>query len=244
MYIIAESAMSSIPKNVSSAGKSRIKFEACLQTAGDINRNKRRYSRGVLEEGIEKITPRISEGSFLGELDHPIDINPIRQTTVLYKAASHRILETGWDGNKLVGVVETLRTPNGQILKNLAEDGIPVGFSFRGMGDLKPVSESGLQINDVVGPIHCVTWDAVSYPSHTAARLIKMTESVIGQMYNNVGIGCESLSESISQIIHDFQGIQEHEDLICTAEGICYIPSEFDKLVEQRVINLVAKYEV
>lgn len=244
MYIISEtSVVSNTPQNIRKL-KGRIRFEACLQTHGDINRNKRRYGKSILDEGISKISERMTTGTFLGELDHPIDTNPVRQTTVLYKAASHRIMETGWDGNKLIGVVESLRTPNGTILKNLAEDGIPVGFSFRGMGDLRAVNESGSQVFEVVGPLHCITWDSVSFPSHEAARLIKITEGVVHEMHQNVGMGCQSLNESLSRILHDFKGINEDEEtgMICTNEGICYIPNEFDKLVEQRVINLVDKF--
>ena len=52
----------------------------------------------------------------IGELDHPISDNPIRQTTVLYKETSHIITEYGWEGNLLKGVVETTPyTENGRI---------------------------------------------------------------------------------------------------------------------------------
>jgi len=244
MYIISETTMTSVPQKTQRIKNGNLRFEACIQTADDINRNKRRYRRDVLEEGINSIRPRLQEGSFIGELDHPIDTNPVRQTTTLYKEASHRFMEMGWDGNKLIGIVETLRTPNGSILSNLAEDGLPIGFSFRGMGDVRPVSESGMNVMEVQGPIHCVTWDAVSYPSHSEARLIKITESVVRQIHESVGMGCRNLTESMSPIIHDLNEIEEHDGLICTESGVCYLPSHFDQLVEQRVIDLVDKFRL
>ncbi len=246
MYIFVESTtMTTVPQNTSSSKRNgNLRFEACIQTAGDINRNKRRYSRPLLGESVDRIMPRVHDGSFVGEMDHPVDTNPVRQTTCLYKECSHRFVEMGWDGNKLIAVVECLRTPNGNILRNLAEDGIPVGFSFRGMGDLRMVNEGGKQVNEVVGPLHTVTWDAVSYPSHAQATMIKITEGVVRQIHSNVGIGCQSLSESMSCIIHDANNINENDDLICTSEGVCYLPNQFDKLVEQRVITLVSKFEV
>jgi len=144
---------------------------------------------------------------------------------VLYKEAAHQFCEMGWDGNKLVAVIETLRTPNGEILKNLAEDGIPIGFSFRGMGDLKQVMEGGRPVYEVLGPLHVVTWDAVSYPSHKDAKLIEITESV-------------------TRVIHESTGLCECNGMVCTSEGYCYFPSDFDRLVEQRIIKLQNKYSL
>jgi hypothetical protein len=242
MFIIAETTMSGIPQKIRKGKNNNLRFEACIQTADDINRNRRRYPKDLLENGIAAIRPRIQAGNFLSELDHPLSREPSRQTTVLYKEASHRFMDMGWDGNRLVAVVECLRTPNGQILSNLAEDGLPVGFSLRAMGDLKLVTESGSQYHEVVGPLHCVAWDSVSYPSHAQATLIKITEGVVRKIHEGVGLGCNSLNESMSAILHESTGIVEDDNLICTAEGVCYLPSHFDQLVEQRVIDLVDKF--
>ena len=235
--IVENELVRSIPKNIKKTKNGNLRMECILQTVGDINRNKRRYSRELMEEGLGKIDDRLREGSFLGELDHPIDRNPTRQVSVLYKEASHRILECTWDGNKLVGIVENLRTPNGIILRNLAEDGVPIGFSFRGMGDLRPMSEAGISFNEVVGPIHVVTWDAVSYPSHAQAKMIRITEGVYGELST-----AAKKMKKISTTLHESVGIRECNGLICTMEGVCYLPNDFDKLVEQKVIGLIKRY--
>lgn len=294
MYIISESPfVSNVAKNIKKLKGERIRFEACLQTAGELNRNKRRYSKELLESGIAKVKPRIQEGSFLGELDHPIDKNPVRQITVLYKEASHRIQDIGWDGNKLIGVLESLRTPNGNILKNLAEDGIPIGFSFRGMGDLREIREGTKTGFEVVGPLHVVTWDSVTHPSHSEAKLIKITEEVIRDINNYISecsvggmlvppssyhhsnrgwrrdggvasrdkyrretmgyggsrgsVGTRILSENyggvgVNRVVVDEEDLTECDGMICTKEGICYFPNDFDRLVEQRLIELRKKY--
>lgn len=224
-FIIVESGgISSIPTNIKK-GRDKIRCEVCLQTANDVNRNKRRYRKELIEGALAKLQERIGEGSLLGELDHPIDRNPVRQVTVLYKEASHRFMETGWDGNKLISVIETLRTPNGTILKNLAEDGIPVGYSFRGMGDLRQVNEGGQIFFEVQDPLHAITWDAVSYPSHLQAKTIKITESVANTLFESVGF-------------------IEESGYIKTEDGIIYFPNDFDKLVEQRVIDLTDKFKI
>jgi len=224
MYIFAEAATTMIiPKKIKELKEGILRLLVGLQTGNDVNRNRRRYATPLLKEGVASISDRVTEGGFLGELDHPIDKDPVRQVTVLYKEASHKFCEMGWDGNKLVAVIETLRTPNGEILKNLAEDKIPIGFSFRGMGDLKPVTENGQSIYEVVGPLHVVTWDAVTYPSHSAAKLIEITENV-------------------TRTIHESAGLCESNGMVCTSEGYCYFPNDFDRLVEQRIIRLQDKY--
>lgn len=227
MYIITEAPMiRAIPKKLKNLKEGRIRLKACLQTGDVINRNKRRYSKNLIEGGVANVNPRVKEGSLLGELDHPVTQgnNVARQCTVLFKEASHKFCEIGWEGNKLVSVMETLRTPNGNILKNLAEDGVPVGFSFRGMGDLKQVMENGNTFFEVGPPLHVVTWDAVSYPSHDGANLIEITEGV-------------------TRMIHESAGVCEINGLVCTAEGHCYFPDDFDRLVEKRIIRLTEKFQ-
>jgi len=227
MYIISEApSVRTIPKKLKSLKEGKIRLKVGLQTGDVINRNRRRYGKGLLESGVKSVGDRVKEGSFLGELDHPTDkASASRQITVLYKEASHKFCEMGWEGNKLVSVIDTLRTPNGTILKNLAEDGVPVGFSFRGMGDLKQINEGGKTFFDVQPPLHVITWDAVSYPSHEGARLIEITESV-------------------TKIIYETTGISESNGMICTEDGHCYFPNDFDTLVEKRIIKLVNKFKI
>lgn len=244
MYIICENEiMRSVPKNIKPVSKGeRVRMECVLQTVGDVNRNRRRYSKELIESGLSDIKDMIKENSFLGELDHPIDKNPNRQLTVQYKDVSHLIREYGWDGNKLVAVVETLRTPNGTILKNLAEDGIPVGFSFRGMGDIRRSMVEGKECFDVTGPLKVVTWDAVTNPSHKQARMIRITEGMKAEL--STAMIAESnkfLTESVCGKNMKTKMFEEN-GMVCTSDGICYLPNDFDRLVEQKVIRLQKKF--
>jgi len=212
-------------KNVKTKKNGRCRMECCLQTANCWNRNNRFYSDSILKEGINRITNRVKENSLLGELDHPLDSNPVRQLTVLYKCVSHEFKELGWDGNKLIGIIETVRTPNGDILKNLAEDGVRIGFSMRGMGDLqKGITEKGRPGYIVQGPLNIITYDSVSFPSHAEAQIIKITESVMS-----------TLQES-------YVGFDSIDGMIQTEDGFCYFPNDFDRMVEERIIKLKDKY--
>jgi hypothetical protein len=251
MYILQDDTnIRAIPRRIKSfKSKPYIQMECILQTANELNRNKRSYDKQTLQESINKIMPRIKGKEFVGELDHPVSKDPGRQLTVLYKECSHVITELGWDGNSLIGVLETTNTPNGQILKGLAEQGIPVGFSYRGMGDLRPTLENGQQTFKVVGPLHTVTWDSVSFPSHPTARMTRISEGV-GYNNNNFDKNASAdpikVTDQISKMIFesiDLSTITENRNnYICTENGVCYLPNDFDKLVELRKKHLLGLF--
>jgi len=244
MYIIQEqTGITSIPKNIKKIKNGRIRFESILQSAGDFNRNRRRYGKNLINESMQddRVTDRIDNGIMFGELDHPLSENPVRATTVLFKEIAHRIVEFGWDGNVLKGILESLRTPNGQILQNLAEDGIPIGFSFRGGGDLREVLHEGHKAFEVVGPLSMITYDAVTRPSHSQALFTPLTEGAVGQINKHASSHKVALTESY---MHNIKGIKEARGLIITQEGVTYEMNDFDKLVETRVISLREKFEI
>ena len=54
----------------------------------------------------------------MGELDHP------ESSVVNLKNVSHTVTEMHWQGDDLVGTVEVLTTPNGNILRELFRNGI------------------------------------------------------------------------------------------------------------------------
>ena len=233
MFLIREGTTVSTPKKVKKYGD-KIRMEVILQTVNEINRNKRRYPKALLQESINGVMDRIKEGSFLGELDHPINANPSRQVTVWYKEASHKIKELGWDSNKLVGIIETLvATRNGRTLRDLViRDNIPIGFSYRAIGDQKLVTEGGKQFYEIKGPLVTITWDSVSHPSHASARIVRVTEDVY---------------RDVHQEARNFFGeevrIFEENGMICTSEGVCYLPNSFDQLVEKRVIRITDRFK-
>ncbi len=256
MYILQDMTdLVTIPRKIKKpVNKPYIRMECVLQTAGDFNRNGRTYSKQTLQESIDKIMDRVKDKSFLGELDHPISKNPSRQLTVLYKEASHVIVDLGWEGNSLVGVLESLNTPKGQILKGLAEQSIPVGFSYRGMGDLRPVLEGGKQKFSVVGPLHTVTWDSVSFPSHATAKMRRISEGVDVSFNTNENkaydlnkySGIMEVTNDISTMVLESIDIntitKSSNGYICTESGVCYLPNDYDYLVEKRKKYLMGKF--
>jgi len=96
----------------------------------------------------------------MGELDHP------ESSVVNLQNVSHNIKDMHWEGDNLLGEVEVLGTPSGNILKELFKAGIKLGISSRGMGSVETVSEAnGDQVTQVQPDFELIAFDFVSNPS-------------------------------------------------------------------------------
>jgi hypothetical protein len=147
--------------------KGIIRFKGKFQEAEAINKNKRMYPFGVLDENVQRLKEVVGKRGLVGELDHPTD------SIIHFKDASHVITNLWWEGNVLMGEGEVLSTPHGRVLKALLNDGVRVGISSRGVGNGK-VNEDGIL---VIGESYrLITFDAVADPSTFAA----FQEKVIG----------------------------------------------------------------
>lgn len=131
--------------------------EGLMQVAGDSNGNGRIYSREILEREATKFKNTfIKQGNPFGELDHPD--SPI----VSVKYVSHAITDLWWEGNNLMGRVEVLNTPTGNIVKEILKAGYVIGISSRGTGSVTDLPDGRSIVND---DFDLVTWDFVSNPS-------------------------------------------------------------------------------
>lgn len=187
-------------------------FRCTIQTADDINANRRMYPRFVLESGMQNCGSRMRSRAFLSELDHPIPMggqfDQIRQTTVQLKEVSHIIRDYDWKGNHLVAEMETTSTPNGAILRGLLEDKSGIGFSMRGLAELERLQEYNL----VKGPLTIIAFDAVSQPSHKAAVV------------------------NFNEMRFESTMLTENAGMVCV-DGRCFLPDYFDRLVESKVVS-------
>ena len=144
-----------------------------LQRAESKNQNGRIYPKETLmREASNYAGTFIKERRALGELDHP-DSSVVNLNNV-----SHNILDMNWAGNDLIGRVEVLGTPSGNILKELFKSGIRLGISSRGMGSVKEVMREGSQTLEVQPDFELVAFDFVSNPSTHGAFLSPVNESV------------------------------------------------------------------
>ena len=132
-----------------------------LQRAEAKNQNGRIYPREILQREAKKYHEEfIKQRRAMGELDHP------ESSVVNLQNVSHNISEMNWEGDNLLGTVEVLGTPSGNILKELFKAGIKLGISSRGMGSVETVSEAdGDQVTQVQPDFELIAFDFVSNPS-------------------------------------------------------------------------------
>ena len=157
--------------------------EGRLQTAETKNGNGRYYPREILEREVKNyIDGPVKENRALGELDHP------DSSIINLKNVSHNIKFIKWDGDDVIGTIEILPTPSGNILTELFRNGITVGVSSRGMGSLKPSSDGVQEVQD---DFELLCWDFVSTPSTPGAYVHPISEGldssvVIPSNYNKI----------------------------------------------------------
>lgn len=132
------------PKNI---------FMKGIFVQGDVrNQNGRIYPYSEIRNAVESINERIrQDGSVVGESEHPEGLN------INIDRISH-VIEGMWmDGANGEGKLRILPTPCGQVIRTLLEEGIKLGVSSRGEGQ---VDAAGYVSNFSI-----VTVDVVVNPS-------------------------------------------------------------------------------
>jgi hypothetical protein len=144
--------------------------EGILATAEVKNGNGRYYPKSIWTREIDKYMDSVKNSRALGELDHP------ESTVINLKNVSHNIKDLWWDGDYIMGKIEILPTPSGNILKALIDNGIQVGVSSRGMGSVKQMGET-LEVQD---DFELLCWDFVSTPSNPGSWMhpSRLNESI------------------------------------------------------------------
>ena len=150
-----------------------------LQRANSENQNGRIYPKEILVRvAIKYRDTFVRERRAMGELDHP------ESSVVNLANVSHNIKDMAWNNDDLVGTVEVLPTPAGNILKELFKSNIKLGISSRGMGSvetIKEADEDGKQTVAVQPDFELIAFDFVSNPSTQGAFLHPTNEGVINE---------------------------------------------------------------
>lgn len=150
----------------------RVIVSGVLQRANAKNQNGRVYPKDILAREVAQYAKvQIAENRALGELDHP------ESSVVNLQNVSHNIRKVWWSGDDVMGEVEVLGTPSGNILKELLKAGIKLGISSRGLGSVKEVNEETGTVA-VQDDFELVCWDFVSNPSTHGAFMAPVNESV------------------------------------------------------------------
>lgn len=179
----------------------RLIVSGVLQRAGAKNQNGRIYPMPILQREAKKYTDTfIKERRALGELDHP------DSAVVNLGNVSHNVLEMRFDGNDLIGKVEVLSTPAGNILKELFRAGIRLGISSRGLGSVKELHED--QAVEVQDDFELIAFDFVSNPSTHGAFMLPQS--------NAVNESVEHIAAKQDPYLHKLV-----TDILCDLNNVC-----------------------
>ena len=160
-------------KESEEANGGRVIVQGVLQRSGAKNQNGRVYPKEILAREVENYKKvQIAERRALGELDHP------ESSVVNLQNVSHNVQDVWWKGDDVIGKVEILATPSGNILKELLKAGIKLGISSRGLGSVKSIGENTVAVED---DFELICWDFVSNPSTHGAFMAPVNEGVNGK---------------------------------------------------------------
>ena len=167
--------------------------EGILATAEVKNGNGRYYSKDLWNRELDKYKQIVEERRSCGELDHP------ESSVINLKNVSHVVTDYNWDGDNVMGKIEILPTPSGNILKELIKNGVTVGVSSRGMGSLEPRGN----VMEVQDDFELLCWDFVSTPSNPGSFMH------------------EVIKEGKETLIYDYTKVNEVIREILCSKGSC-----------------------
>jgi len=167
----------------SSADGKNTWLNGIFMQGGVKNRNGRLYPINEIQIAVDTANQRIKESNgIFGELDHP------QTLSINLDRISHVITELRIEGQNAIGKAKLLKTPMGNIAKELAESGVSLGVSSRGAGQVN--EDGGVQ------GFSFVTVDIVATPSAPNAYPNTVVESL--EMAKN-GRQIISLAEALKE---------------------------------------------
>ena len=137
------------------------------------NQNQRIYPVNEITEAVNSVQGKIDEGfTVLGEADHPDDLQ------VNLDRVSHMIERMWMQGNDGYGRLKLLPTPMGNICITLLDNGVKLGVSSRGSGEVDNSGNvSGFEIQTV---------DIVANPSAPDAYPDPLYEQIMNGKRGNI----------------------------------------------------------
>ena len=160
-----------------------------LQEGGVVNGNGRVYPPKVLMREVQNYKKLVKERRALGELDHPED------SVINLKNASHMVTDIWMEDNSVMGKVQVLNSPSGQVLQSLVESGVKLGISSRGMGS---VSENAGQ-TIVQEDFQLICFDFVSEPSTPNAFMMREAKDYKNKVFTKA----DRINRLLNEVLED-----------------------------------------
>lgn len=151
-----------------------------FSTSAEPSRNDRMYSPDLWRSVVssDRVKEMLDTKTFYGELSHPPRAAEFL-SEVQMSNISHNITKLNFDEKTqdLIGTIDILDTPSGQIANTLLKYGSKIGISSRGI--VMDNGYSGGATGDMTPEnYYLVTFDLVALPGITGARLDRITESL------------------------------------------------------------------
>ena len=163
--------------NESLAKNGKLIVNGVLQRANSKNQNGRIYPRKILTKEVIRYSKEfVEQNRALGELDHPE--SPI----VNLRNVCANVTKINMNGDSVVGDMQILSTPAGNIVRELVKNNIRLGVSSRGIGTVKNVNEDTLEVQE---DYSLICFDVVSNPS-TPGAFINESLDPIPQLVVNI----------------------------------------------------------
>lgn len=158
-----------------------------LQRANAKNQNGRIYPIEILQREAKAYKSNfVAERRAVGELDHP------ESPVVNLKNVCCNVTDLWFENEDVVGNIEILSTPSGNIVRELIKNNIRLGVSSRGLGSVERISENTVQVKD---DFSLICFDIVSNPSTQGAFINESTEKKIITPFSR-----------IDSLVYDFLG--------------------------------------
>ena len=139
------------------SGKNLYMSGICIQ-GGIRNANQRVYPVNEITRAVKTLNEQIENGySVCGEADHPDDLK------INLDRVSHMIVSMWMEGPNGYGKLKILPTPMGQLIRTMLENGVKLGVSSRGSGNVK--NDGSGEVSD----FEIITVDMVAQPSAPGA---------------------------------------------------------------------------
>ena len=246
--VILEDTTLSVPEIMSNE-EGYIRFNTCLQSYDNKNRNDRIYKGYNLKESLttDNLKEKIRTKNFVGEAGHPLSDDIQRQSRIVSDNISHIITDISFDDNKNLvnGVVETYNGFKGPDMKGAIKQGVEVAFSLRAIGNARK-DASGLAVVD--GPILVISYDWVLFPSHKEAYIktarnqgIENKVSLKTIPNNDIYMGKTTVQEDFKLLEFD---MSEMINLLSKSDNVQCLAESMNVPLNEESINILSAHEV
>lgn len=201
-------------------------LEGCVLKSNFVNRNNRYYPREVMESAVSDLQQKIKNGSAFGMLGH--SMNP----GVEHEKISHVIEFIRRRGDDWHSRVRLIREGAGKIARSILESGGNLGFSSKGVGDVRP-HKDGYNVVQPNFKIHSI--DLVGDPS-TGEFAKQLKESILSENFsiNESALALKILRDMDSKLGTNLASQQERLGMSSTWDNLYAGHEGFPSIKELR----------